>query len=213
VYDVLIIGAGPGPAAGLGDQNAIELACKAAPDEILHLEHLGVTFHRDGARAFGGASAARTFYVAGITGQALLHVLYEQLLKHEETVDRFEERFVTSLLRGDDGQVIDYAGVYKCCGFPIITLRKQLSLAQAGRHVGDAIDAHADCLVTPRLLCHLNLDMQQPLAAKTVGRSLGLPVLHLPELVGLALRLGMARHIVKATRVIDGSQAVIAAAT
>jgi succinate dehydrogenase/fumarate reductase flavoprotein subunit len=95
---------GPGPAAGLGDQNAIELACKAAPDEILHLEHLGVTFHRDGARAFGGASAARTFYVAGITGQALLHVLYEQLLKHEETVDRFEERFVTSLPRGDDGQ-------------------------------------------------------------------------------------------------------------
>jgi hypothetical protein len=104
-YDVLSSG-GPGPAAGLGDQNAIELARKAAPDEILHLEHLGVTFHRDGAgelgaRAFGGASAARTFYVADITGQSLLHVLYEQLLKHEETVDRFEERFVTSLPRGD----------------------------------------------------------------------------------------------------------------
>ena len=71
----------------LGDQDAIELMCKAAPEESLHLEHLGVTFHRDGAgelgtRAFGGASAARTFYVADITGQALLHVLYEQLLKH-----------------------------------------------------------------------------------------------------------------------------------
>jgi succinate dehydrogenase / fumarate reductase, cytochrome b subunit len=60
--------------------------------------------------------------------------------------------------------------------------------------------------------------MQQPLAAKTVGRSPGLPVLHLPQLVGLAFwltsdELGMARHIVKATRVIDWSQAVIAAAT
>jgi succinate dehydrogenase flavoprotein subunit len=95
----------------LGDQDAIELMCKAAPEEILHLEHLGVTFHRDdvgelGTRAFGGASAARTFYVADITGQALLHVLYEQLLKHETTVDRFEEWFVTSLLRGEDGQCV-----------------------------------------------------------------------------------------------------------
>ena len=93
----------------LGDQDAIELMCRAAPEEILHLEHLGVTFHRDdagelGTRAFGGASAARTFYVADITGQALLHVLYEQLLKHETTVDRFEEWFVTSLLRGEDGR-------------------------------------------------------------------------------------------------------------
>ncbi|HSC02359.1 MAG TPA: FAD-binding protein, partial [Solirubrobacteraceae bacterium] len=95
----------------LGDQDAIELMCKAAPEEILHLEHLGVTFHRDGAgelgtRAFGGASAARTFYVADITGQALLHVLYEQLLQHEATIDRFEEWFVTSLVRGDDGQCV-----------------------------------------------------------------------------------------------------------
>jgi succinate dehydrogenase flavoprotein subunit len=49
----------------LGDQDAIEVMCREAPEEILHLEHLGVTFHRNeegklGTRAFGGASAART---------------------------------------------------------------------------------------------------------------------------------------------------------
>ena len=58
----------------------------------MHLEHIGVTFHRNehgemDLRAFGGASMKRTAYVADITGQALLHVLYEQLLKHHETVD------------------------------------------------------------------------------------------------------------------------------
>ena len=98
------------------------------------------------------------------------------------------------------GTVIDYAGVYKCCGFPIITMNKQASLAQAGRHLGDAIDAEADCLVVPCPLCHLNLDLQQPAASKVVGRELGLPVLHLPQLVGLALglspkELGMSKHI------------------
>src|SRR4051794_37606549 len=77
----------------LGDQDAIEIMCREAPDELLHLEHIGVTFHRDaqgllGTRAFGGASAARTYYVADITGQAILHVLYEQLMKYHERVDR-----------------------------------------------------------------------------------------------------------------------------
>jgi succinate dehydrogenase / fumarate reductase, cytochrome b subunit len=115
------------------------------------------------------------------------------------------------------GTVIDYAGQYRCCGFPIITMNKEASLKQAGRHVGDAIDADADCLVTPCPLCHLNLDMQQPGAAKVVGRDLGLPILHLPQLVGLALgldpgELGMNKHVVKPTTVIDWTQAVVASA-
>jgi succinate dehydrogenase / fumarate reductase cytochrome b subunit len=115
------------------------------------------------------------------------------------------------------GTVIDYAGQYRCCGFPIITMNKEASLKQAGRHVGDAIDADADCLVTPCPLCHLNLDMQQPGAAKVVGRDLGLPILHLPQLVGLALglepgELGMSKHVVKPTTVIDWTQAVVASA-
>jgi len=96
----------------LGDQDAIEIMCREAPNEVLWLEHCGVTFHRDpegrlGTRAFGGASAARTYYIADITGQALLHVLYEQLLKHHEQIDRYEEWFVTSLVQDVDGT---------CCG-------------------------------------------------------------------------------------------------
>ncbi len=96
----------------LGDQDAIEVMCSEAPREVMHLEHMGVTFHRNDKgemdlRAFGGASMKRTAYVADITGQALLHVLYEQLMKHHETVARYEEWFTTSLLMGEDGV---------CCG-------------------------------------------------------------------------------------------------
>ncbi|MDQ3849378.1 MAG: FAD-binding protein [Actinomycetota bacterium] len=95
----------------LGDQDAIEIMCREAPEELLHLEHIGVTFHRDdagelGTRAFGGASAARTYYVADITGQAILHVLYEQLMRFHETVASYEEWFTTSLLRDDDGHCV-----------------------------------------------------------------------------------------------------------
>jgi succinate dehydrogenase / fumarate reductase flavoprotein subunit len=92
----------------LGDQDAIEIMCREAPDELLWLEHIGVTFHRNqegllGTRAFGGASAARTYYVADITGQAILHTLYEQLMKHSE-VERYEEWFTTGLALDESGQ-------------------------------------------------------------------------------------------------------------
>jgi succinate dehydrogenase / fumarate reductase flavoprotein subunit len=93
----------------LGDQDAIEIMCREAPEELLRLEHWGVTFHRNeegrlGKRAFGGASAARTYYVADITGQAILHVLYEQLMKHDE-VYRYEEWFTTGLVQDDEGRI------------------------------------------------------------------------------------------------------------
>jgi succinate dehydrogenase / fumarate reductase flavoprotein subunit len=95
----------------LADQDAVEIMCREAPEELLHLEHLGVTFHRNeegrlGTRAFGGASAARTYYVADITGQAIMHVLYEQLMKYSDEVARYEEFFTTGLALDDDGNCV-----------------------------------------------------------------------------------------------------------
>jgi succinate dehydrogenase / fumarate reductase cytochrome b subunit len=123
--------------------------------------------------------------------------------------DEFPDRdlYLEQVIEVLGGQVVDYDGARRCCGFPVITMNKETSLRQAGTHVGDAIDAGADCLVTPCPLCHLNLDMQQPEAAKVVGRDLGLAVLHLPQLVGLALgyspkELGMPKHIA-GTAVVD----------
>jgi succinate dehydrogenase / fumarate reductase, cytochrome b subunit len=131
--------------------------------------------------------------------------------------ERPRDEYMHRLIETLGGTVIDYAGVYRCCGFPIITMSREASLRQAGRHLGDAVDAEADCLVTPCPLCHLNLDLQQPLAERIVGRSLGMPVLHLPQLLGLALGLepgdlGLSRHVVKPTSVIDWSTAVVGSA-
>jgi succinate dehydrogenase / fumarate reductase cytochrome b subunit len=126
------------------------------------------------------------------------------------------DRYLHQVIEALGGTVVDYAGMYKCCGFPIITMNKEASLKQAGRHLGDAIDAEADCLVTPCPLCHLNLDLQQPGAERLAGRELGMPVLHLPQLVGLALglepkELGMNKHVVRPTSVIDWSTSVVGA--
>ena len=88
----------------LGDQDAIELMCQVAGEELISLEHMGVIFNRDdegrlGTRAFGGQRRARTFFVADFTGQAILQVLYEQLVK--SNITSYEEWFVTSLMMED----------------------------------------------------------------------------------------------------------------
>ncbi|MFL5851660.1 MAG: CoB--CoM heterodisulfide reductase iron-sulfur subunit B family protein, partial [Solirubrobacteraceae bacterium] len=66
-------------------------------------------------------------------------------------IDRSHPRdtYLHQVIEALGGEVIEYAGQYKCCGFPIITMNKEVSLKQAGRHLGDAVDADADCLVTP----------------------------------------------------------------
>tara|TARA_Y100000758_G_scaffold103479_1_gene71812 strand:- start:4281 stop:5957 length:1677 start_codon:yes stop_codon:yes gene_type:complete len=88
----------------LGDQDAIALMCQEAGSEVIAMEHMGAIFNRDeegrlGTRAFGGQREARTFFVADFTGQALLHVLYEQILKAGALV--YEEWFVLSLIVKD----------------------------------------------------------------------------------------------------------------
>jgi succinate dehydrogenase / fumarate reductase cytochrome b subunit len=122
----------------------------------------------------------------------------KERLGYNEFPDR--DIYLEKVIEALGGQVVEYDGARKCCGFPVVTMARETSLRQAGTHVGDAIDAGADCLVTPCPLCHLNLDMQQPEAAKVVNRDLGLAVLHLPQLVGLALGaepkdLGMNKHV------------------
>ena len=88
----------------LADQDAVEVMCREAGDALIELEHMGVIFNRndDGklaVRRFGGQRVARTFFVGAITGQALLHVMYEQIIKHEARA--YEEWFVTSLILED----------------------------------------------------------------------------------------------------------------
>ena len=89
----------------LGDQDAIEVMCRSAGQALIDMEHMGVTFNRDdegrlGTRAFGGQRRARTFFVGDFTGQAMLHVMFEQLIK--SGVRRYEEWFVTGLIEEDN---------------------------------------------------------------------------------------------------------------
>jgi succinate dehydrogenase / fumarate reductase flavoprotein subunit len=89
----------------LGDQDAIEILCNEAPDDVYQLERWGAVFsrHDDGRiaqRPFGAAGEPRTAYAADITGHVLVQVLYEQLMKRDIPV--YEEYFAWKLVVDDD---------------------------------------------------------------------------------------------------------------
>jgi succinate dehydrogenase / fumarate reductase cytochrome b subunit len=101
-----------------------------------------------------------------------------------------------------------YRGRVMCCGFPIQFVKPETASKIAGSQIVDAKAHGAEAMATPCPLCHISLDAYQNQAAKAVGHALDMPVLHLPQVVGLALgaspeELGLPRHLVSTTPVTD----------
>ena len=118
----------------LGDQDAIEVMCREAGQALVEQEHMGVIFSRDeeghlGTRAFGGQQRARTFFVADFTGQAMLHVMYEQMMKAGIRV--YEEWFVTSIIM-EDGQCHGVVALEMMTGKLQIIKAKAVIMAAGG---------------------------------------------------------------------------------
>ena len=122
-----------------------------------------------------------------------------EALDFEEHPDRGKslERIIEIL----GAEVVDFPGKTRCCGFPILTINKINSLSMVATHTQDAKSHGADIMVTPCPLCHLNLDGMQAQAASQHNTSINLPILHLPQLLGLAMgmnpkTLGLKRNLI-----------------
>jgi succinate dehydrogenase / fumarate reductase cytochrome b subunit len=106
------------------------------------------------------------------------------------------------------GEVVDFPGKTLCCGFPILTINPENSVNMVANHTIDAKDRGADAMVTPCPLCHLNLDGYQPNAASARKREIDLPIIHLPQLLGLALGISpeamrLNKHIVSTKKLLS----------
>jgi succinate dehydrogenase / fumarate reductase flavoprotein subunit len=100
----------------LGDQDAIEFMCRAAPEVVYELEHFGMPFDRleNGKiyqRSFGGhmqdygqTPVQRACAAADRTGHALLHTLYQKNMQTNTIF--FVEWMALDLIRDEDGDVL-----------------------------------------------------------------------------------------------------------
>lgn len=128
--------------------------------------------------------------------------------KHIPYDDPYNPQSMENVFRAIGATPVYYRGRTQCCGWPLSSYATTQSFKMAGGHIQEAIESGADCIVTPCPLCHLNLDSRQPEVERVIGEKLGLPVLHLSQLVALALgvsakELGLDRHIVSTRSVLE----------
>jgi len=122
--------------------------------------------------------------------------------------DPFNPQSMEDVFRVVGATPVYYRGRTQCCGWPLSSYATDQAFRMAGKHIEEAIASGADCIVTPCPLCHLNLDSRQPEVKRVIGKKLGLPILHLPQLIALALgvepqELGLQRHIVSTRSVLE----------
>ena len=122
---------------------------------------------------------------------------------HPERQDSLER-----VIEAVGAEVVDFPGKTLCCGFPILTINETNSVKMVANHTLDAKGRGADAMVTPCPLCHLNLDGMQPKASAVSKTPIDLPIIHLPQMIGLALGIDpkamrLNRHIVSTKRVLS----------
>ncbi len=123
--------------------------------------------------------------------------------EHPERKDSLER-----VIEAVGAEVVDFPGKTLCCGFPILTINESNSVKMVANHTLDAKKGGAQAMVTPCPLCHLNLDGYQPQASASANQPIDLPIIHLPQLLGLALGIDpkamrMDKHIVSTSKLLS----------
>lgn len=118
----------------------------------------------------------------------------------------YNPKSLDQLIVALEGRPVNYASKNKCCGFHVELQANHTSEVLAGNALLDAIDNNADMMVTPCPLCHLKMDTYQDSVGKVMGREIALPVLHMPQMVALALgctenEIGLKFHVQKAKQI------------
>ena len=114
--------------------------------------------------------------------------------------DAYAPNSIDKLILALGGKNVEYEGKNKCCGFHVELQAPQTANRLSGTAMLDAIDNGAEAIVTPCPLCHLRMDTQQAHISAEMGRDVKIPILHLPQMVGLALgiaptELGLEHHV------------------
>jgi succinate dehydrogenase / fumarate reductase cytochrome b subunit len=151
-------------------------------------------------------SPFRDFRIAPFYGCYILRPSWELGFDDPENPSSLEK-----VIRAVGGEPVAYAGRTKCCGFPIILEKEAIAVAMAGANMKEARDHGADFMVTPCPLCHMSLDIYQERAGRAVQTALNLPILHLPQLLGLAMGipakdLGVSRHLISVDSIVSRLQ-------
>ena len=93
------------------------------------------------------------------------------------------------LIRATGAECLEYEDEDECCGNPIIGVNEEIPLQLAKEKLEHVRAVGAQALITVCPFCHIMYDLNQSRIERKFGLELGIPVLHYPQLLGLAMGL------------------------
>jgi len=112
-----------------------------------------------------------------------------------------------NLIEVTGAQCLDYMDETECCGAPIIGVNEKIPLQLARDKLNHIKEAGAQAMVTVCPFCHMMFDTNQSRIERMFNETFGLPVLHYPQLLGLAMGFTPEELALKELRV-DASKLV-----
>jgi len=210
-----------------GTCQGVMRAAQVKMEDPKYREKVNVELKKDTGRTYAGKTKVKHFYQIineeyGLENLALRVTRKLKGLKvapfygcyvlrpHEYADVKVPDKpdYLEKMIAAIGATPVDYPQKQKCCGFPILMPNKVNSLQLSGNAIMGALEAGADCIVTPCPLCHLNMDSYQPEIESIFERRIGLPILHYPQL--LAMALGASLDDVKMnTHIVRPNQALL----
>ena len=135
------------------------------------------------------------------------HIVRPQYLIGYEDPDN--PKSMEMLIEALGGKPTDHEARLACCGFHSFwSAEENITLKLTALDTSSAKEENADFMVTPCPLCHTQLDAMQPEAERKIGVKIGMPVLHLPQMIGLALgispkELGLDKHVIPTDEIVS----------
>ena len=104
-----------------------------------------------------------------------------------EKDDPENPKLLKELIALTGAKCLDYMDEAECCGNPIIGVNEIIPFQMAKEKLDHITAVGAQALITVCPFCHMMFDMNQPRVERAFNEKFGLPVLHYPQLLGLAM--------------------------
>jgi len=92
-----------------------------------------------------------------------------------------------TLVEATGAQCLDYLDETECCGAPSVGVNDKIALQLARDKLNHIKSVDAEAMITICPFCHIMYDTNELRIEKTFDETYGIPILHYPQLLGLAM--------------------------
>ena len=101
--------------------------------------------------------------------------------------DPEDPKMLKALIEATGATCLDYMDETECCGAPSVGVSDKVALQLARDKLNHVKQVNAEALVTICPFCHIMYDTNELRIEKMFNETYGIPVLHYPQLLGLAM--------------------------